>query len=238
MLDAPRQLRLPSRETRRRRLRRWVAARRTPGGRALQAIGWADQRLLVILRTRHHTELGDRIVQGLGIFGELGSGWAAVGLTGAALHPDDRNRWLVAASAAPVAVLANYAVKLTIGRERPLIDDHPPLARAPSKLSFPSAHSTSAVAAATVLGRVEPRARVPLYVLAGAICIGRPYLGMHYPSDVIAGATLGLLLGRMYPLPGKQPPDPASRDLLSTDQTGREAEDLVGVISGPPGARQ
>ena len=76
------------------------------------------------------------------------------------------------------------------GRERPMLEDHPPLARAPSKLSFPSAHSTSSMAAATAFGRVEPRTRVPLYVLATAICLSRPYLGMHYPSDVVAGAVL------------------------------------------------
>jgi len=176
----------------------------------MQAVGRADQRLLVVLRTSGHSEIGDRIVQGLGLFGEMGSGWAALGLTGSLLRPEDRARWLVAATAAPAAILVNYGVKLTIGRERPLIEDHPPLARAPSKLSFPSAHSTSAVAAATVLGRVSPASRPALFALAGAICLGRPYLGMHYPSDVIAGATLGFALGRVYPLPSPQPLDPAS----------------------------
>ena len=66
------------------------------------------------------------------------------------------------------AVVVNYAVKVAIGRERPLIEDHPPLARAPSKLSFPSAHATSSFAAATAFGRVEPRTRLPLYALAAA----------------------------------------------------------------------
>lgn len=194
----------------------------------MQAVGRADQRLLVAIRTRGHTELGDRIVQGLGLFGEMGSGWAAIGLAGAAMRPEQRERWLVAASAAPAAILVNYAVKVTIGRERPLIDDHPPLARAPSKLSFPSAHSTSAVAAATVLGRVAPGSRPALYTLAGAICLGRPYLGMHYPSDVIAGATLGFLLGRMYPLPAERSegrdPIQASHE---SDGTGRSRNDRV-----------
>ena len=57
-------------------------------------------------------------------------------------------------------------VKVAIGRERPLIEDHPPLARAPSKLSFPSAHATSSLAAATAYGRVDTRTRLPLYALA------------------------------------------------------------------------
>ena len=178
-----------------------MASRQTPAGRALQAIGLVDQRILLALRTRGHSEGLDRVVGALGTFGELGAGWAGIGVAGAALDAGRRERWLTAAVAAPLAVLANYAVKVAIGRERPLIDDHPPLARAPSKLSFPSAHSTSAVAAAVALGRVAPGARPALYGLAAAICIGRPYLGMHYPSDVLAGAALGAVIGRAFPLP-------------------------------------
>lgn len=183
---------------------RRIKAQRSPLGGVTQAIGRADQRLLVALRTHGHTELGDRIVQGLGLFGEMGSGWAALGIGGAVLRPERRNRWAAAAAAAPVAILLNYSVKLTIGRQRPLLEDHPPLARAPSKLSFPSAHSTSSVAAAIVLGRVSPRARPGLYGLAAAICAGRPYLGMHYPSDVLAGVALGTLVGLVYPLPAER----------------------------------
>jgi membrane-associated phospholipid phosphatase len=49
------------------------------------------------------------------------------------------------------------------------------------------------------MGRVAPGARPPLYGLAAAICLSRPYLGMHYPSDVLGGAALGLLIGRLWP---------------------------------------
>ncbi len=188
-----------------RALLRWAQAARTPAGRVRRAIGWADQRILLTFRRRGHSPALDRAVGALGEFGELGAGWAGLGLTGAALSPGDRKRWLYAAAAAPTAIVANYAIKLTIGRERPLIEEHPPLARAPSNLSFPSAHSTSAVTAAIVLGRVAPGARVPLLGLAAAICLGRPYLGMHYPSDVLAGVALGSVLGRAYPLPPTPP---------------------------------
>jgi membrane-associated phospholipid phosphatase len=37
-------------------------------------------------------------------------------------------------------------------------------------------------------------------VVALALSHGRPYLGMHYPSDVLAGALLGILLGLIVPL--------------------------------------
>jgi undecaprenyl-diphosphatase len=38
------------------------------------------------------------------------------------------------------------------------------------------------------------------FVLALALSLGRPYLGMHYPSDVLAGAALGIVLGLLVPL--------------------------------------
>ena len=184
-----------------RSLLRWAHAARTPAGRVRRAIGWGDQRLLLALRTSGHSPALERTARALGAFGELGAGWTAIALTGSATRPAERNRWLTAATVAPAAILANYAVKILVGRERPLVEEHPPLARAPSKLSFPSAHSTSAVAAAIAIGRVAPGTRAPLYGLAAAICLGRPYLGMHYPTDVLAGVALGALIGRAYPLP-------------------------------------
>ena len=224
-MDRPRPLRSPTPETAARRVARYAAAGRRPFGRIRRALGRADQRLLLALRTRGHSAAADRAVQALSIFGELGAGWAAIGLAGAARSRRSRERFLAAAAAAPIAVLVNYMVKLTLGRERPLIEEHPPLARAPSKLSFPSAHSTSSVAGAVALGRVAPAAKPLLYPLAAAVCLGRPYLGMHYPSDVLAGAALGALLGRIYPLPagsgGPRPPDPASPSLVGSPGTGR-----------------
>ena len=175
-------------------------------GGALGTIGRLDQRLLVLLRTRGHDEQTDKIVGALGTFGEWGIGWATIGLAGAAADRGGRRGWVSAAMASPTSVMANYAVKLLVGRERPLIDEHPMLARAPSKLSFPSAHSTSAVTGAVVLGRVAPALKPGLYGLAAAICVGRPYLGMHYPSDVLAGVALGSVLGRVWPLPPEAVP--------------------------------
>lgn len=203
MLERPRSLRPAPPAERRRRLAQWIVHGRTPFGRALRMVGTADQRLLVALRTRAHTPVLETVAGALGGFGEFGSGWLAVGGLGAALDRGRRTRWIAAAGTAPLAVGANYAVKRAIGRRRPLIEDHPPLARAPSKLSFPSAHSTSGVAAAVALGRVAPELRPPLYALAAAICLSRPYLGMHYPSDVLAGAALGAAVGRLYPLPAE-----------------------------------
>jgi membrane-associated phospholipid phosphatase len=202
------------------RLRRQRRSRRAllieRANRPLAILGDLDQAALRILRTRWHGRFSDPVMKAFGLSGEYGAVWVAAGLAGAAADERRRARWGAAAAVAPAAVVLNFAVKRTIGRQRPVITDHPPLARAPSKLSFPSAHATSSLAGAGALSRVEPRAAVPLHLLAGAICVGRPYLGMHYPSDVLAGAALGVLIGRLAPLPGEPAgPPPMSMEAPS-----------------------
>ena len=55
--------------------------------------------------------------------------------------------------------------------------------------------------------RVDRRAAVA-FVPAAALAAGRPYLGMHYPSDVAAGVLLGTALGALVPLSSGEPPLP------------------------------
>lgn len=88
------------------------------------------------------------------------------------------------------AYVLNTAIKLVCRRRRPQLDGLPPLAHTPTKLSFPSAHTATAFAGALSYSRLGLPAG-PLYGLAVATAVSRPYLGLHYPSDVIAGAALG-----------------------------------------------
>jgi hypothetical protein len=189
---------------------RRIRKRRHP---VLAALADADQQTLRFLRTHGHAEPVETMMRAIGMCGEYGAVWAAAGAIGASIDHKRRRQWLVGGAAGPLAVGVNYLVKLAVGRERPLIDGHPALAKAPSKLSFPSAHATSSLAAATALGRVEPRARPALFTLAAAICVGRPYLGMHYPSDVLAGAALGAVLGSLIPGLGASPTEDRLFDL-------------------------
>jgi undecaprenyl-diphosphatase len=61
--------------------------------------------------------------------------------------------------------------------------------------SFPAGHAATAFAGATVLSYVAPRLTPLFLVLAAAIGLSRIYVGVHYPTDVLAGAAIGVLVG-------------------------------------------
>ncbi|HWM54963.1 MAG TPA: phosphatase PAP2 family protein [Solirubrobacterales bacterium] len=159
----------------------------------------ADLRLLHAMRTRGHTPALERAARALGKAGNNGTVWLALGGVLAIVDSSNREAWLICAALGPVAIGLNYAVKLVVRRPRPVLERLPPLGGAPSSLSFPSAHATSSFAVATAMARVEPLGALA-FVLAIALALGRPYLGMHYPSDVLAGAILGIALGLIVPL--------------------------------------
>jgi membrane-associated phospholipid phosphatase len=159
-----------------------------------------DSRLLYAMRTRGHSPAAERVAKGLALLGEYGAVWLAIGVVLALIDSDHRDQWLVAAALGPVSIGLNFAVKLLVRRRRPQLEGLPPLGGAPSSLSFPSAHSTASFACATAMTRIAPEAAC-LFVLAAAIAVTRPYLGMHYPSDVLGGIALGTTLGLLVPLP-------------------------------------
>ena len=69
------------------------------------------------------------------------------------------------------------------------------MAGTPSRLSFPSAHAVSTAAAAVLFSRLTGRRLAP--VLVPPMVLSRLVLGVHYPTDVAAGAALGAVLGRL-----------------------------------------
>jgi membrane-associated phospholipid phosphatase len=158
-----------------------------------------DLKILRVMRTAGHTPGVEATARALGKAGNNGAIWLGIGVLLAIFDGGNREAWLVCAFLGPVAIGLNYVVKAIVKRPRPVLEGLPPLGGAPSSLSFPSAHATSSFAVATAMTRVEPWGALA-FVLALALALGRPYLGMHYPSDVVVGALLGVALGLIVPL--------------------------------------
>jgi len=158
-----------------------------------------DDRALRFMRTCGHTAGLEKLMKALGKAGNNGAIWVAICLVVLAATDSNGESWFICALLAPVAIALNYGVKLVVKRPRPVLEGLPPLGGAPSSLSFPSAHATSSFAVATAMTRVDAWGALA-FILAIALSLGRPYLGMHYPSDVLAGALLGVALGLIVPL--------------------------------------
>ncbi|GAB2640237.1 phosphatase PAP2 family protein [Prescottella soli] len=130
-----------------------------------------------------------RAARGLSHFGEHALGWVAVAGVGAALDKPRRRRWAGVAVGAVGAHAASIVIKRVVRRPRPNDPSVQVNVSTPSKLSFPSSHATSTTAAAVLLGRLTG---LPLpAVLVPPMLISRLVLGVHYPTDVLAGSALG-----------------------------------------------
>jgi membrane-associated phospholipid phosphatase len=155
-----------------------------------------DRAALRLLRTRFHSEPLDRAAVAYTAAGEWGALWIALALVGATRDRERRGRWIAAAAVVPLTLSVNYAVKRAVRRRRPDLPGLPPLGRVPLTLSFPSAHAAMSFAGAEAIGALTPRGRLPLRVAAALMALTRPYLGVHYPSDTLAGSSLGIAVGR------------------------------------------
>jgi membrane-associated phospholipid phosphatase len=135
--------------------------------------------------------------RGMSLFGEHALGWLALGALGAVVDRSRRRDWITAAAGVAAAHGASIALKRVVRRPRPADPRVQVLVGVPSRLSFPSAHTTSTAAAAVLYGRLLGRPLVP--VLVPPMALSRLVLGVHYPTDVAAGAVLGAAVAAATP---------------------------------------
>ncbi|HOI30510.1 MAG TPA: phosphatase PAP2 family protein [Melioribacteraceae bacterium] len=74
------------------------------------------------------------------------------------------------------------------------------LAGCTGSYSFPSSHAVNNFAAALFFGKIFPKLRWILISVASLMALSRPYVGVHYPSDVLGGAIIGAILGYIFAL--------------------------------------
>lgn len=142
------------------------------------------------------------------IVSRLGDGWFWYVLILAlpVLHPDAGLALALLMAATGLACTLTYkGLKKTLIRERPFISfpaihcGTPPL----DQYSFPSGHTLHAVCFNTLLAFTAPELALIVLPFTASVAISRVVLGLHYPSDVMAGAVIGGSMGTLatYALP-------------------------------------
>lgn len=104
-------------------------------------------------------------------------------------------------------LVVNIAVKPLVARVRPyeVIKEITILTHQPGDHSFPSGHSAGSFACAWAFFRAyKKKWGVPALVLASLIAISRLYVGVHYPTDVIGGIVIGIIVGELGYRVGKK----------------------------------
>ena len=142
----------------------------------------------------------DHVLPQLGRAADHSRLWVALaGAMAAAPRRSTRRAALRALASVGIASgTANLIGKSLIKRRRPGVIDIPlvrQLTRAPSSSSFPSGHAASAAAFATGVALENPYLAAPVAVLAAGVAASRVVTGVHYPTDVVAGAAVGVAAG-------------------------------------------
>ena len=161
--------------------------------------------VLVGVQSALSTPSAVSLARAMSHFGEHAAGWVVLSVAGALLVPGRRREWLLVGVGSVAAHAASILIKLVVRRKRPHHPDVEVKVGTPSSLSFPSAHATSSTAAAVLLCRAT-RSPLPL-ALVPLMATSRLVLGVHYPTDVIAGIAVGAAVARTVATvagPGKE----------------------------------
>jgi undecaprenyl-diphosphatase len=162
-------------------LRAWLNALDLAAYRAVRGLAREPRRVAAVRR-----------FSGLGEHGLI---WLALGGAGFVVDRRRAPQWRRATLTVGGAYLLSTTIKVAIGRQRPAVENLPKLMETPTGLSFPSSHSSSSFAAAQAYSPLLPPAL--LYGVAVPMALSRLFLGVHYPSDILAGAALGTVVGRL-----------------------------------------
>lgn len=175
---------------------------RTRAARLLRDLGQIDQAVYEAV-ARARTPALDRPLRRLSDLANRSALWLAVAALLGALggRPGRRAAARGVLCIAVASALVNLGLKSLHGRRRPDRAHSPaPVGRhvrMPGSSSFPSGHSASAWAFATAVGVEFPMLGLPMGALAAAVAYSRVHTGVHYPSDAIAGALIGVTTARL-----------------------------------------
>lgn len=156
-----------------------------------------DYSILHYIMSNLRGEILTIFMRGITILGDFGMIWIVISLLLLIRHRTRRCGIAMLFALLIGAILGEGILKHAIMRSRPftLYADLPALIAPPLSSSFPSGHTLSGFAAATVLFCRNRKIGIGAYALAALIAFSRLYLSVHFPSDVVAGMLLGIGVG-------------------------------------------
>ena len=158
------------------------------------AIDWA---ILDKIQSMLSSGFMDWLMPRITVLGDAGIIWIVIGIILLLCKKHRRTGFLVLAGLFLGLIIGNGIIKNVVARPRPcwLDTDFNVLISVPKDFSFPSGHTQASVIAATIITLYRKEWGWIVIPLATAIAFSRLYLYVHYPTDVLGGAVLGVIIG-------------------------------------------
>lgn len=155
-----------------------------------------DDRILKILSNKHTPTL-NKIMIAITTSGNYGYVWFALAIPLIIANKSRSTGLTVVLAMLITGLSGEVTIKHIVGRVRPCSREFGKdlLIKHPAHYSFPSGHTASSFAVSIVMLSMLPVIFIPAIVYACLMAFSRIYLLVHYPTDVIAGAVLGILCG-------------------------------------------
>ena len=162
----------------------------------MQFIQIFDNKVLEFIRINLHSPMMDKTVPIITSLGNMGLVWIIIGLAFIANKKYRKYGFIMLCTLCIGVLIGDGIIKPLVGRIRPFnfVENIELLIKPPSSFSFPSGHTMSSFAAATIIYKANKRMGIGAFLLAALIGFSRMYLYVHYPSDVLVGCVLGIIL--------------------------------------------
>ena len=157
---------------------------------------YIDNFILLFIAHTMHSPFLDKLMVFFTTLGNSSQLWLTLAIVLLLTRKDRRWGILLCLALFLEALLCDGILKPLIARERPFTEltGYKPLINPPISYSFPSGHTMSSFTAATILYYRQKSSGIFFYTVAALIGFSRIYLFVHYPSDVLGGIVLGILL--------------------------------------------
>lgn len=157
-----------------------------------------DNSILQFIQMNMRNPIVDKIMIGLTYLGNGITIWAIIGLALIISRKYRKHGFMIIAALILCYLIGNLSIKPILARTRPfnalpLLGEM--LIKLPTDFSFPSGHTMCAFASSVVIYNINKKIGVFVFILSSFIGFSRVYLYVHYPSDVLGGMIIGILVG-------------------------------------------